>query len=114
MPYKPNLSAYYYSTNTGALVYRRHNSIFTPLFFTVSCGGSHVEADRIADGDSVAISRTGSVAFLPLGETDADCSPTNGTGTLSQESQQTVITIYLTAGSLRAATTFRLTKTQKG
>jgi hypothetical protein len=83
-------------------------------FLAFSCGGSPVEADRIAEGDRVAISYAGSVVDKPLRDTDADCSPTNGTGTHSfNESQRTVATIYFTVGRLRAAFTFVLTKTQK-
>jgi len=44
--------------------------LFGTILLTVSCGGSLVEADRNADGGSVAISDTGSVDFKPLGETD--------------------------------------------
>jgi hypothetical protein len=81
-------------------------------FFTISCGGSLVEADRKADGGSVASSDTGSVALKPLREAEAACSPKNETVTHStDESQRTVITISLKAGGLRAAFTFGLTKT---
>ena len=84
-------------------------------FFAFSFGGLLVKADRIAEGGSVAISETGSVAYGPLRDTDAACSPTNNaTVTHSIESQRTVITIYLKAGGLRVAFVFWLTKTQKG
>ncbi len=41
------------------------------VLLTISCGGSLVEADRKADGGSVASSDTGSVALKPLREAEA-------------------------------------------
>ena len=41
------------------------------VLLTFSCGGSPVEADRIAEGDRVAISYAGSVVDKPLRDTDA-------------------------------------------